>query len=144
MSQENVELVRSIYAAWERGDFSSAEWAHPEIEYVQVEGPEPGVWTGLAGMAEGTRDFLSTWKEFRIEADEYRELDGERVLVLQRHSGRGKTSGVEWSGGRADVGEGSQRVPRPRRKGDKAHRLLRPRTRPGRPRPLGTRRSPDS
>ena len=94
MSQENVELVRSIYAAWERG-FSSAAWAHPEIEYVQVEGPEPGVWTGLAGMAEGTRDFLSSWKEFRIEAEEYRALDGERVLVLQRHSGRGKTSGVE-------------------------------------------------
>ena len=95
MSQENVELVRSIYAAWERGDFSSAEWAHPEIEYVQAEGPEPGVWTGLAGMAEGTRDFLGTWKEFRIEADAYRELDDERVLVLQRHSGRGKTSGVD-------------------------------------------------
>jgi ketosteroid isomerase-like protein len=95
VSRENVEVVRSIYAAWERGDFSSAEWAHPEIEYVQVEGPAPGVWRGAADMAEGSRDFLSTWEEFRIEADEYRELDDERVLVLQRHSGRGKTSGLE-------------------------------------------------
>jgi ketosteroid isomerase-like protein len=95
MASANLDLVRSIYATWERGDFSSAEWAHPEIEYVQAEGPAPGVWTGLAGMAEGSRDFLSTWEEFRIEADEYRELDGERVLVLQHHSGRGKTSGLE-------------------------------------------------
>src|SRR6516162_9656101 len=29
----NVELVRSIYAALERGDFALAEWAHPQIEY---------------------------------------------------------------------------------------------------------------
>jgi ketosteroid isomerase-like protein len=95
MSQENVELVRSIYADWERGDFSSAEWAHPEIEFVIAEGPTARSWTGLAGMAEGYRDFLSAWEEWRVEAEEICEIDGERVLVLSHFGGRGKTSGLE-------------------------------------------------
>jgi len=95
MSRENVEIVRSIYTAWERGDYSSAEWAHPEIEYVIADGPIPGSWTGLTGMAEGWRAYLGVWDEFRTEADEYRELDGERVLVLVHFGGRGKASGLE-------------------------------------------------
>jgi ketosteroid isomerase-like protein len=66
----NLDLVRSIYADWERGDFSSVQWA-------------------------AARDWVSAWKDWHAEAEEYRELDGERVLVLSRRGGRGKTSGLE-------------------------------------------------
>ena len=95
MASANVDLVGSIFAAWERGDFSSAGWAHPEIEFVIADGPLPGSWKGLAEMAKGWREFLNAWEEWREEAEEYRELDGERVLVLVRMSGRGKASGLE-------------------------------------------------
>jgi ketosteroid isomerase-like protein len=95
MSQENVDLVQSILAAWERGDWSSVEWAHPDIEFVIADGPEPGRWIGLPGLAEGARATLNTWENFRIEVDEYRELDSERVLVLFEFRGRGKSSSFD-------------------------------------------------
>ena len=54
-------------------------------------------------MAEGQRDFLRAWEGFRSVADEYRELDDHRVLVLDHLSGRGKTSGVEVGQMRTDT-----------------------------------------
>jgi ketosteroid isomerase-like protein len=95
MPSTNLDLVRSIYAAWERGDFSSVEWAHPDIEFVIADGPSPGRWTGLAGLRAGWRDFLSAWGEYRTAVEEYRELDDQRVLGLAHFSAHGKSSGLE-------------------------------------------------
>jgi ketosteroid isomerase-like protein len=95
MESANLELVRSIRAAWERGDYSSSEWADPAIELVYADGPAPGSRTGLASGRDFSRDLLSAFEDFRGEAESYRELDDERVLVLIRFRGRGKTSGVE-------------------------------------------------
>ena len=92
---ENLELVRSIYAAWERGDFRSTEWADPTIELVIEENVDGGVLTGLDSAARGWREWLSAWDGYRAYADEYRALDDQRVLVLGRMSGRGRMSGVD-------------------------------------------------
>jgi ketosteroid isomerase-like protein len=94
MSRENVELVRSIYAAWERGDFSSTDWAHPEIVFESF-GFDSVRTTGVRAMGRWWRDWMSVWEGYRATADEFRELDDGRVVVLMRHGGRGKTSGVE-------------------------------------------------
>jgi ketosteroid isomerase-like protein len=95
MASANLDLVRSIFAAWERGDFRSIDWAHPEIEYGTADGPSPSSVTGVAGMAEATREWMTVWHEWRVKADEYRELDDDRVLVLVRYDGRGRASGVQ-------------------------------------------------
>ena len=94
MSSANLDLVRSIYADWERGDFSSTGWAHLEIEYVHADGPDAGRWNGVAGMVEAFRGMLSAWEEWRVNPEEYLELDGERVAVLYRFTARGKASGL--------------------------------------------------
>jgi ketosteroid isomerase-like protein len=92
---DNLDLARWIFASWERGDFTSTDWADPDIELVMVDGPVPGSWNGLLGMSDGWRDFLSVWDAWRVAAERYYEADEERILVLSRFSGRGTTGGFE-------------------------------------------------
>ena len=87
---ENLDLVRSIYAAWERGDFSSVEWADPEIEFVHRR------WTrsraagrGSPAMARAWRDWLERLGGVPAEADEYREL-GRRARARAHHIRRAR------------------------------------------------------
>ena len=91
---ENLDLVRSIFAGWERGDFSSVEWAHPDHEYEIVGGPTPGRWQGLFAMREAWREILSAWDDWRTIAEAYQELDENRVLVFSHSTARGKASGM--------------------------------------------------
>jgi hypothetical protein len=70
-------------------------------------------------MREGWRGVLDAWEELRFEADEYRALDDERILVLYRWSGRGKGSGLEIG----QIRTGSEPVLRPRRQGDEDGQL---------------------
>ena len=96
MGSANLDLVRSILAAWERSDYTTlAEWAHPEIEYVVADGPDTGTWTGLAGVAEAWRDITDNWDDPRVEVQNIRALSRERVLALYLRVGRGKTTGFD-------------------------------------------------
>lgn len=67
MASANLDLVRSIYAASERGEFNPVEWARPEIEYVQADGPTVARWSGVAGLTDGFRDFESAWRRSASE-----------------------------------------------------------------------------
>jgi ketosteroid isomerase-like protein len=103
MASANIDLVRSIAAAWERGRYGSVEWADPEVEFVIADGPEPGSCTGRTSLASRLHEFQSAWHEYHSEALEYRELDSERVLVLTHASGHAKASGLEIGQSRANV-----------------------------------------
>jgi ketosteroid isomerase-like protein len=97
MSEENVELVRDAFAAWERGDL---DWldrhTDPEVEIAQPPNlPGGSTYTGKDGMREALRDWPSQWDELRIELREATALDQRRVLAMTHQVGRGKGSGVE-------------------------------------------------
>lgn len=90
MSQENVELVRSICAPWEHGDFRSTEWADENIEFVRADKMRA---TGIEEMGALWRDWLAAFDEFASASEEFIDA-GDRVLVLVRFRGRGKGSGA--------------------------------------------------
>ena len=99
MSQENVEMVRRGFEAFNRGDLEgvAAEFA-PDFEYV-ASGTIPGV-GGVYRGPEGYRRFQEAfWAEFADGRAEINELieAGDQVLVSATVRGRGKQSGVEAS-----------------------------------------------
>ena len=96
MSEENVEVVRRGYEAFNRGDLDGmvADFA-PTFEYV-ASGAVPGTGGVYAGP-EGLREFMGWFGEFyeaRAEIDELIDA-GDRVLVATTTRGRGKQSGVQ-------------------------------------------------
>jgi ketosteroid isomerase-like protein len=101
-ASHNVDIVRSISSAWERGDYSSVEWADAEIEFVIADGPEPGRMRGRAVLGPSLLEFGSAWEDYHSEVEEYREID-DGVLALTYASGRGRLSGVEIGEKRANV-----------------------------------------
>ena len=96
MASVNEELVRSIYAAWSRGDFTASDWAHPDIEFAFADGPEPGRWTGIETMSQRYSEWLSGWRDFRAAPEKYIVVDDERILVFVINTGRGRASGLDF------------------------------------------------
>ncbi len=94
MSRENVEIVRSVYAAWLRGDIA-LDMLDPEISMVES-ATLPGAASahGIDAVERYIRSFAKHWDEIRFEPQEYVDA-GERVVVVARLVGRGKKSGVQ-------------------------------------------------
>jgi ketosteroid isomerase-like protein len=98
----NLNIVRSISTAWERGDYSSVAWADSDIQFVIADGPEAGRRKGRAGLAPSLQEFGNAWQEYRSRVEEYCEVD-DGVLVLTYATGRGKASGLEIGEKRANL-----------------------------------------
>jgi ketosteroid isomerase-like protein len=91
MSEENVEVVRSAYAAFNRGDFDAAlALARPDVQFVR-----PGLESPLQGQ-NAAREWmeLDAFAEQQIDPLGF-QVKGNKVLVRQQLFARGAASGIE-------------------------------------------------
>jgi ketosteroid isomerase-like protein len=94
MSEENVELVRRIYDAWEREE-SARPFLSEDVEYVNPEyAVEPGTRRGRASFAV----VRETYADFKIRIDEFIDAGGNDVVVLAHYTASGTGSGVPLEG----------------------------------------------
>jgi ketosteroid isomerase-like protein len=96
MSQANVEVIRAMFEHWARGEFP-ASFMDPDVEHQRIGADTPdmeGEWRGLENLARVTAEYVGPLSDLRMEAEEIIDLDDDRVLVLSRHTARGKLSGA--------------------------------------------------
>ena len=95
---ENLDLVRSIFAAWERGNFASAiEPLAADIRFSAAQPEGQAMASGRVEMARFMRDFLASWDRYWIKLHDLQELAPGRFLAAATQYGRGKDSGAETS-----------------------------------------------
>ena len=85
MSQENVELVRRFFGAWNARDAEAlAANAHPQAEILLPRNLlEGGSYAGPEGARRALADALQTWEETQVIVEAIREA-GDQVVVLGR------------------------------------------------------------
>ena len=94
MSQENVELVRRIYDAWDREE-SARDFIADDIEYVN---PSYAVEPGTRRGRQSFRVVLDTYSDFEARVERLIDTGGDEVVVLARYTGSGRVSGVPVEG----------------------------------------------
>jgi ketosteroid isomerase-like protein len=99
MAQENVEFVRSVYAAFCRlakgGDISSyvIDYFEPDCEYRPVE--EEEAIRGRDAMVGWIERWFEAWDEFRVDIDELTEARDDVVFAAITVHAHGAGSGIQ-------------------------------------------------
>ena len=99
MSQKNVEVIRQVFAAWEANDFDGflASLDEELVTRRHPPMPDPGTWHGRAGALDLVADWLQSFDDFTVKAEEL--IDSrDHVVVRTLQGGRGSGSGVRVTG----------------------------------------------
>ena len=95
MSRENVEVVRAVYAEWERGNFRAGlEIYDAHLLFLPpVNHPAHAPYVGVHALTEFMRDFLSAWANLSVAAEEFIEAENS-VVIANVWRGEGRESGA--------------------------------------------------
>jgi ketosteroid isomerase-like protein len=97
MPSEDVERLQAVYREWARGNFRAGQdLLAPDVTFVTFEAGSGKdlIYHGPAGVASWMRGFLATWRDLRIQANDFLEVE-DRVLVLCHQRAEGRQSGVK-------------------------------------------------
>jgi uncharacterized protein len=95
---EKVELVRSAFDAWNRGEIDRfAGHVSEDVAWLEVSGrPESGTSEsfGRDRLRRSLESLFDAWESYRLEVERIDDV-GDRVLAIVREVARGRSSGVE-------------------------------------------------
>ena len=108
MSRENVELLKWLVDAYNGRDLTGfASKLHEDVEWVpalitRAEAGPDNEFRGVEGFWRWIAATDEAMSEFQVEAEAYRDLGDDRVLLLGVIVGQGRASGAEV---RAELGQ---------------------------------------
>jgi len=93
VSQENVEIIRSAFAAFERGEVSEMlEWTTDDLTTHRVE-PDDAIYHGKEGFLDATADWIEGFEDWTVTPEEFFDV-GDSVVVRVHQTARGERSGI--------------------------------------------------
>ena len=102
MSQENVDVVRAAYEAWNAGDMDAwADFLAPDVISRPPEGwPEPGPFVGREAFVRWCEQLRETWDADALEPIRDFIDAGDRIVVrfIWRGAGHGPEANLEATG----------------------------------------------
>ena len=95
MSQANVEVVRTVFDAVNRGEWDTVLASYsPDTEWDDRDlRPEGAIHRGIDAMRSEMRAWFGTWANYWQEIEQVHDA-GENVVVVVHESGEGKGSGA--------------------------------------------------
>jgi ketosteroid isomerase-like protein len=95
MSEANVEIVRTGFDAFVRGDVPAMLDGFSEDVVVsgRPDQPDASDYHGHEGLIQQLTDWLEVWDDYSITIERVRDV-GDAVMVVSRERGRGAGSGV--------------------------------------------------